>query len=328
MKRLLFFVCLILSSFLIISCTKVIENDNFETDGYISIDGEKVVPEYVLKIDDTLISLAEYRYYYLNQKAELDGGDDKVWDDYPEYASYLSEYVEDTLVEVYAIRSLAGECQVEPDLNEVKTQINESKQTMSASEYQKGLKEYHLTEELYEYILQGYQLYSSLFDYYFGQEGTKTMSDKKLFEYIKDNYTHVKHILITPNTTMSDEDYEAHLKTVIERAKNGEDFDELIGEYSSDTAMPSYGYYYTDEEMPDEFVEACKELEVGEISDIVKTSYGYHIIKKLETDKADIDSLTDVVYNELYSNIINERIEAAIIEYAPEYAYISPKTLK
>lgn len=329
MKKLFIFIAIVtLILAVMTSCAKIIENENFETDGYISINGEKVVPEYVLKIDGIPISLAEYRYYYLNQKAELDGGDDKVWEEYPEYASYLTEYVESTLVEVYAIRGLAEECQVQPDLNEVKDQISENKKTMSPSEYKKGLKEYHLTEELYEYILQGYQLYSSLFDYYFGQDGTKTMSDKKLFEYIKDNYTHVKHILITPNTTMSDDDYETYLNTALERAKNGEDFDALIAEYSADTAMPSYGYYYTEDEMPEEFVDACNYLDVGEVSDVVKTPYGYHIIKKLDADKADVDALTDVVYNAIYSDIINERINSTSVEYASEYEYVSPKTLK
>ncbi len=327
-RKIILTVFLAVFAILLISCKGVIENANFETDGYISIDGEKVVPDYVMKIDSNSISLAEYRYYYLNQKAELDGGDDSIWADYPEYISYLKDYVESTLTEVYSIRTLAKECGVEPDYEAVSEELSEYKKGMSSSEFKKGLAEFHLTEELYEYILQGYELYTSLFDYYFGENGTKTMTDKKLLEYVDNNYTHVKHILIYPNTTMTDEEYETHLNTVLEKAQNGEDFDALIKEYSNDTSMPSYGYYFTDSEMPEEFAVVSEDLEEGEISALVKSSYGYHIIKKLPVDENDLHALTDVVYNEMYTSIINDKIESANIEYCSEYEYISPNTLK
>lgn len=327
-KKITFFIFLIAVSLLLISCAGVIENANFETEGYVLHNGEKIVPEYVMKVGDNEISLAEYRYYYLNQKFELDGGDDTIWEDYPDYVDSLKEYVEDTLVEVYAIRSLSKECGVQPDYEQVKKEISEYKKGLSATDFKKGLSEYHLTEELYEYILQGYQLYVSLFDYYFGQDGKEALTDERMMEYIENNYTHVKHILIYPNTTMSDEEYEAHLNTVLNKAKNGEDFDALIAEYNDDAAMPSYGYYFTDGEMPDEFVSACDTLEAGEISELVKSSHGYHIIKKLDVDEADISELTDVVYNKIFSEIITERISSLEVEYAPEFDYITPYTLK
>lgn len=322
------FALLMALSILFVSCAGVVENSNFETDGYLLHEGEKLIPQYIVKIGDNEISLAEYRYYYLNQKFELDGGDDSVWEDYPEYVDSLQEYVEDTLVEVYAIRSLAKESGVQPDYEQVRSEINEYKKGLSSTEFKKGLSEYHLTEELYEYILQGYQLYVSLFDHYFGQDGTEALTDERMLEYIENNYTHVKHILIYPNTTMSDEDYENHLNSVLEKARNGEDFDALVAEYSNDSAMPSYGYYFAEGEMPDEFVLACDALEAGEVSDLVKSSHGYHIIKKLDVDEADVPSLTDIVYNGIFSEIVNERIDSLEIEYAPEYEYITPYTLK
>ena len=328
MKKIVFVIILLLTAMFLSSCAGVVENMNFETDGYVIVDGEKIVPEYVIKINDNPISLAEYRYYYLNQKRELDGGDNKVWKDYPEYTDSLRTYVESTLTEVYAIRDLAFENGVEPDYKKVNEQIDEYKEGMSSSDFKKGLKEYHLTKELYEYILQGYELYSSLFDYYFGQNGTKSMSEGELMEYVEENYTHAKHILIYPNTTMSDEDYEKHLSDVLAKAKSGEDFDALIKEFSNDTAMPSIGYYFTKDEMPEEFVDACDSLSEGEISDLVKSSHGYHIIQKLPVDPDDIQSLTDVVYNEIFSQIIDEKILNSQIEYCDEYEYITPTAVK
>jgi len=320
----------ILVAFVLIfsSCAKVIENENFKTNGYILIDGEEVVPEYVIKIEDNLISFAEFRYYYLNQKYELDGGDDSVWKDYPEYVDILEENVLNTLLEVYSIRSLANDAGVEPDFEKVREEIEEYKDSMGRTEYNKGLASYYLTDELYEYILQGYDLYTTLFDYYFAEDGKSVMTDTEILEYVGANYTHAKHILIYPNTTMSDSDYEKYLDTILTEAKNTDDFDSLIAKYSDDKAMPEYGYYFTDEEMPTEFVTACDNLKEGEMSGIVKSSYGYHIILKLPVNESDVNELSDVVYNQIFTEMVNEKIESTQIEYAPEYEKITPNSIK
>lgn len=329
MKKLIagFFILLIAVTTLV-SCTKVIDNSNFKTEGYLLVDGEEVVPEYVMKIGDSSISFAEYRYYYLNEKFELDGGDETIWEDYPEYIDTLEKYTRETLVEVYSIRSLAKENGVEPNVKQVSEEIKGFKEGLTSEQFNEGLATYHLTENLYEYILQGYELYKSLFDYYFGENGVKAMTNEEMKSYLEENYIHAKHILIYPNTTMSDEEYLNLLNTVEDKAQNTDDFDALIKEYSDDADMPEYGYYFTAEEMPKEFVEACNSLAEGEISGLVRTSHGYHVIQKLPVDDGDIDVLKDVVYNGIYNEIIEERISSINVEYAPEYEHISPYTVK
>ncbi len=328
MKKIIASILLVFLAFSLASCSEVIENENFKTDGYLYVDEEKIVPEYIMKINENSISLAEFRYYYLNQKAELDGGNEKVWTDYPEYVDILKNYVEEILVEIYSIRDLAAENGVTPDYEKVSEEIKEYKEGMSSSEFREGLASYYLSDELYEYVLQGYQLYDSLFEYYFGENGQRAMTDKELEQYLNDNYTHAKHVLIHPNTTMSDSEYEEYLNAALEKAQNTDDFDSVIKEYSKDDAMPSYGYYFTDSEMPEEFVSACNSLTEGEISGLVKSSHGYHIIQKLPIDTADLNELKDVVYNQIFTEIIDAKIESAEIEYAPEYEYVSPYTVK
>lgn len=314
--------------FLLSSCADVIENKDFETDGYMVINKEKVVPEWVMTIGDNKISFAEYRYYYLNEKSDLDGGNDDVWDEYPKRAEILKDNVKNTLVEVYSIRSIAEENGVAPNIEKVRGEISEFKASMSASEYKKGMEQFYLTEELYEYVLQGYDLYETLFDYYFGEKGTRNMSEEDMLGYLADNYVHVKHILIYPNTTMSDEDYNARINEVLERSRNADDFDALIKEFSDDVAMPSYGYYFTDGEMSEAFSNACKSLEIGEISDLVKTPDGYHVIQRLPIEPEDLSELRDVVYNQIFSDIINERIDTIEVDYSDEYKHIAPNTVK
>lgn len=329
MKKIIaIFLLLSLTVYAFSSCANVIENSNFKTDGYVLIDGEEIIPEYVMKIGDNSISFAEYRYYYLNEKYELDGGDEQIWDDYPEYVDMLKSYTEDSLIEVYSIRSLAKENGVEPNFEKVSEEIKGYKEGMSANDFKAGLASYHLTEELFEYILQGYELYTSLFDFYFGENGIRSMTDREMTQYLEDNYLHAKHVLIYPNTTMSDEEYNSLLNTVAEKASTVEDFDALIKEYSNDDAMPEYGYYFTEDEMPEEFVTACKSLEEGEISGLVKSSHGYHVIQRLPIETNDLGELKNVVYNQIFTELIDARIESIEVEYAPEYEHITPLTVK
>lgn len=90
----------------------------------------------------------------------------------------------------------------------------------------------------------------------------------------------VSHILV--------EDEETAQK-VLDKLKAGEDFAELAKEYSTDTATAENGGelgFITSGEMVEEFEKAAFALKVGEISDIVKTDYGYHIIKATDYKEA------------------------------------------
>ena len=75
---------------------------------------------------------------------------------------------------------------------------------------------------------------------------------------------------------------------VLELAKEGEDFDELIRKYSEDDKGT---YSFGKGEMGEAFETAAFNLGKDEISDIVETEFGYHIIKCLNTfDKDETDA--------------------------------------
>lgn len=99
-------------------------------------------------------------------------------------------------------------------------------------------------------------------------------------------------------------DYKAEAKKLAEqllqRVKKGEDFAALAKEYSADTASaviggmlhsrtppppdsdPSAGEFFGRHEMVPEFDKAAFSLKPKEISDIVETTYGYHIVQVLD----------------------------------------------
>lgn len=79
---------------------------------------------------------------------------------------------------------------------------------------------------------------------------------------------------------------EAKAKEVEKKLADGEDFAKLAKEYSTDTSNAEKGGelgYFGKGEMVPEFEKVAFATKVGEISDPVKTDYGYHIIKV--TDK-------------------------------------------
>jgi parvulin-like peptidyl-prolyl isomerase len=69
---------------------------------------------------------------------------------------------------------------------------------------------------------------------------------------------------------------------ILERAKAGEDFAELAKEYSEDPGSKQNGGLYQDFArgvMVKPFEEAAFGVPIGEVSDIVETQFGFHILK-------------------------------------------------
>lgn len=88
-------------------------------------------------------------------------------------------------------------------------------------------------------------------------------------------------------------------------------FDELMNEYSEDTGLESNpdGYTTTVGQMVPAFEETALSLEFGEISDVVESSYGYHIILRGEVE--DLDSYADQYRQSLLDARIDQWLEDA-----------------
>ena len=97
------------------------------------------------------------------------------------------------------------------------------------------------------------------------------------------------HILVTFNNAkgVADTAYaKAKLDSVLRALKSGEEFGKVAMQYSDDTGSKERGgdlNYFERRMMVKEFDEAAFNLSVGQVSDVVKTNFGYHIIKV--TDK-------------------------------------------
>jgi len=80
--------------------------------------------------------------------------------------------------------------------------------------------------------------------------------------------------------------YEAEAKAgeVLTRILMGENFDNLMFAYSGDQGLHNFpdGYAFIEGAMVEEFFEAARNLEIGEISGLVLTQFGFHIIQRIE----------------------------------------------
>lgn len=74
------------------------------------------------------------------------------------------------------------------------------------------------------------------------------------------------------------------MEELLQRAKAGEDFSKIVKENTEDTLTRDEGGFYTITrgQMPPEFEAATTSLKPGQISDIVTTRFGWHIIKLIE----------------------------------------------
>ena len=142
--------------------------------------------------------------------------------------------------------------------------------------------------------------------------------EKKMREYKDDNKVSVQHILIKNNSTKY-EDPKKTIQEVLERAKNGEDFTQLMKEFNEDTGEPDSGYSFGPGEMVAEFEDASFNLGYDEISDVVESSYGYHIIKRVTgfaefenylIDKWNIEADEDFVNKVSVSDIMKDIADA------------------
>ena len=94
--------------------------------------------------------------------------------------------------------------------------------------------------------------------------------------------TEARHILIKPSEIMTDEQARELVVELRTRAESGEEFGELAKEYSEDIGSAAEGGdlgWTSPGQMVPEFDKAMAATEVGQISEPVKTQFGWHIIQ-------------------------------------------------
>lgn len=104
--------------------------------------------------------------------------------------------------------------------------------------------------------------------------------------------TRARHILVRTSEVVSESDARRRLQDLRERIVNGKaDFGELARVHSDDAGTAVRGgeldWIYPGDTVPD-FERALQELKPGELSEPVRTPFGYHLIQVLERRSSDV----------------------------------------
>ncbi|RTZ59810.1 MAG: molecular chaperone SurA [Gammaproteobacteria bacterium] len=141
---------------------------------------------------------------------------------------------------------------------------------------------------------------------------------------------HVRHILLRPNELMSLEDAKNKLLQLRERINNGEDFAELARAHSADKGSASKGGdlgWIGPGVTVKPFEEAVRNLQVGDISEPVRTAFGVHLIQVLGVRQKDVSQERDrglarqkimqMKSEERYEQWLRQLKDEAYVEYKP-----------
>ena len=261
----------------------------------------------LVKVGDAAIN-ADQLEQYLELTAFLQNID---LTQFPEESlkSIRSQMLEDMISLETIKQYYAGkEKEVLPDTFEADLQsfLDEAKNTEGVKTFleEKGISDETLTQFYYN------QFYR---DAYFKEikAGMTTLEAdaKAYYEANKDSFAvdevTASHILVKE---------EATAKEILEKLKAGEKFEDLAKQYGTDGTKDTGGSLGTfgRGQMVAEFEEAAFALQPGEISDVVKTEFGYHIIKL--TDKNQGTKTYDEVKETITSTLVSQEAEKKIKE--------------
>ncbi|MDM5292048.1 peptidylprolyl isomerase [Peribacillus simplex] len=151
-----------------------------------------------------------------------------------------------------------------------------------------------------------------------------TVTDDEISTYFEDNkdtfaqaeQVEASHILVEDEKTA---------KKVEKEIAEGGDFAKLAAEYSTDTETADNGGslgYFGKGNMVDEFEDVAFDLDIGKVSDPVKSDYGYHIIKvtgKKEAKEANLEDSKEEIEETLLSERLQEEYPAWLAEVKKDH---------
>ena len=163
--------------------------------------------------------------------------------------------------------------------------------------------------------------------------GKVTINDEKLHQYYDANpaaFTlteerSANHILVQlaqDADPAASSAAEAKIKDALRRAREGEDFEKLAKELSDDVGSKAEGGstgFFARGAMVPEFEEAAFQLKVGDISEPVRTKFGWHIVKLKEIKAGGLQPF-DKVKAEVEVAYRNAEAQKAFYEQAEQFS--------
>ncbi len=301
----------------------------------------------MLTVNGIDITWSELFYWYYNIVSQIDAyaGGITDWDAASLFdnSQTYREYVVNSTLE-----TIKSYCSIESKAKEMGVSLSADDQAQLDAVWQSNVDSYgqgdeakfieylegvFLTKEVYDHINSVNMLYTALMREMFGEKGEKLTEEEVLEDAADEGYYRTKHLLLK---TVDDSDSQnkipladdviaekkaaaetllAELQGITDPAALEARFDEMMAEHGEDTGMAIYTDGYT--KLPDgsfvaEYETAAQELGENEVSGIVESSYGYHIILRLPlkaTAVVEFGSTAEEAYT-LAFMVANERFSA------------------
>lgn len=325
---LLLSVALILGVFC--SCGKVDDNSEAKAEKY---DDVKLAEGIAATVNDTEISVDELKFYlaqYAESVYSQYGLNEATAEEKKEFWSQEAPNTGKPMIETIYEDVLLAYINYVALVNKAKENGIDVTEDLEAFNAQEGvadmIKHYVDTYGISEKSIQDFAYVQFMYEKYVMEHVENDeriqVSDDKIKEKFEKEYLKAQHILIMTVNQETQEPYSEEdkakaletAKAILNDVKKPDaDFKAVMLEKSEDPGSKQQpeGYVFTEGEMVTEFYEGTKALKENEISDIIETSYGYHIIKRLPLDvEKDMeefkDNLTGMIQSEIFEEIVKE----------------------
>lgn len=270
----------------LILCIGVLSGCANSTDGQV-----------VANVGDEVITVGELKYAVELVKMQSVGqlsGDavDEFWNtdkDGKDAESYIREKAMELLMNITVMAQAAKDNNLVVSASEVDDYFNENKESL-----QQTMETYGVSADVLKAILRKQMLYNKYGERVLSAQERFNPSEEELKELFANNFYKAQHILkmtvdSQTGAPLSQEAMDANkaaIDDLLKQAKSGADFKALMMEHSDDPGKEQSpdGYVFKEGDMVTEFYEGTVALGENEISDVIESGYGYHIIKRIPLD--------------------------------------------
>lgn len=275
-----------------------------------------------VKVNDTVITVEQYDKAYNDYKAmyEEKYGED-IWKTEVEEDKTFEEYLEDTVLETLILEVILLEEAEKENIDATQEEIDKELKAYTDvfgddDKFNEFLKSNNISEEFLVESIKKELIITKFLNEKTAYINNMEPTDEQLLDIFnkkKDAFVQIRasHILLKTEDDANE---------AMKKLQSGANFEELAKEISicpSSKDGGDLGYFYFDE-MAYEFSEVAFNMKVGELSGIVKTDYGYHIIKltdkKADFEDADKEKLIYQFRANEYNNFLDKYIKNAKIE--------------